>query len=109
MAEMEDKLNAILGDPQMMQQIMSMAQSFGSKDSAAPPSRQEVLPGMDPGMLQKMASLASQSSIDQREQALLGALAAYLSRDRITRLEKAMRAARLAKVASVALGAKSAL
>ena len=29
MAEMEDRLNAILGNPQMMQQIMSMAQTLG--------------------------------------------------------------------------------
>ena len=53
--------------------------------------------------IQKISGLAQKSSIDKREQALLRALGAYLSRDRIGKLEKAMRAAKIAKIASSAL------
>ena len=39
MDEMQNKLNAILGNPQMMQQIMSMAQAMDQEqpESPAPP------------------------------------------------------------------------
>lgn len=106
MGEMEDKIGAILNNPQMMQQIMSMAQAFGSQQSGPAPEPEPAapMPQLDLGMIQKISGLAQQSSIDKREQALLGALKAYLSIERITKLEKAMRAAKLAKLASTALG-----
>lgn len=105
MEELQDKLGAILNDPQMMQQIMSLAKSMGNP--APQPQKSEPtpsLPEIDPGMLRKITSLASQSGIDREQQALLKALSPYLNRDRITRLERAMRAARTAKLASGLLG-----
>ena len=106
MDEMEDKLGAILNNPQMMQQIMSMAQAFGSQQQDSQPLSESFpsLPVADLGLIQKISGLARQSSIDKREQALLGALREYLSHDRITKLEKAMRAAKMAKLAASALG-----
>lgn len=108
MNEMEDKLGAILNNPQMMQQIMSLANSFSAQQDGPPPPRkeepQDIMPQFDLGMLQRVSSLARQSGIDKREQSLLRALEAYLSSDRIVKLEKAMRAAKMAKLASVALG-----
>ena len=105
MDEMEDKIGSILNNPQMMQQIMSMAQAIGSQQAKPEaPQRQEAFPEIDLAMVQKLSGLARQSSIDQREQALLRALGSYLSNDRIGRLEKAMRAAKMAKLASAALG-----
>ncbi len=100
---LEEKLNSILNDPKMMQQLMSMAQSLGAnanQDSPGPQSKSEI----DPAMLQQFVGLARQSGIDEQQQALLKALCPYLSRDRITKLEKAMRAAKMARIASVALG-----
>lgn len=100
---LEEKLNSILNDPKMMQQLMSMAQSLGAnanQDPPGPPSKPEI----DPAMLQQFVGLARQSGIDEQQQALLKALCPYLSRDRITKLEKAMRAAKMARIASVALG-----
>ncbi len=100
---MEEKLNSILGNPQMMQQIMSMAQSLGQSQPEAlkqePPPRQNTGMGMDPAMLQKMLSIAQQSGIDKNQQNLLNALTPYLNRDRIGKLEKAMRAAKIATLA----------
>ncbi len=105
MDEMEDKLGAILNNPQMMQQIMAMAQSMGGPQEAPrqelPPQNQ---PNIDLGLVQKLSGLASQSGIDQRERALLGALQAYLTGDRVARLERAMRAAKMAKLATAMIG-----
>ena len=114
MAEMDDKLNAILGNPQMMQQIMSMAQMLqqsGPEQQDAPPPppppSQMGTPGLDAASIQKLLTIARQSGIDKHQQALLNALCPYLSRDRIAKLERAMRAAKLSALASSALGANS--
>lgn len=107
MEGMEDKLGVILSNPQMMQQIMSMAQSLsGAQDQPAPVRNDPpvpVMPDFDPAMLQKIMSIAGNLRVDQNQQALLSALRPYLSAYRIQKLEKAMRAAKLATAASSAL------
>lgn len=106
MEGLEDKLNAVLSNPQMMQQLMAMAQSLGAGPAPAPepPREQMQMPNIDLGMLQKFSGMAKQSAIDKNQQSLLHALSPYLSDDRIGRLEKAMRAAKMAKFASAFLG-----
>ena len=37
MDELEDKIGAVLGNPQLMQQIMSMAQALGQSSPEPPP------------------------------------------------------------------------
>ena len=109
MDELEEKLGNILSNPQMMQQIMSMAQSMGMQNSGKQdsPARQEsAFPDIDIATIQKISGLAQKSNIDKREQALLRALGAYLSKDRIGKLEKAMRAAKIAKFASASINLK---
>ena len=105
MEGMEEKLNAILGNPQMMQQIMSMAQAMGQQEEQKPepPPPQNNSPGLDLAMIQKLSGIARQSGIDKNQQNLLRALGPYLSRERITKLERAMRAAKIAGIASTAL------
>ena len=104
MAEMEEKLNSILSDPNMMQKIMSMAQALDSSNQTDTPNRQDSpFPDIDPAMVQRLTGLARQSGIDKREQSLLRALDGYLSKERVNRLEKAMRAAKMAKIATSAL------
>ncbi|MBQ9929469.1 MAG: hypothetical protein IJO72_01605 [Oscillospiraceae bacterium] len=106
MEGMEDKLNAILGNPQMMQQIMAMAQAMGQQNEEPkpePPPQQSSAPGLDMAMIQKLGNIARQSGIDKNQQNLLRALSPYLSRERIVKLEKAMRAAKIAGIASTAL------
>lgn len=112
MDDLEEKLGAILNNPQMMQNIMSMAQSMGSQNPGkpeSPPRQENSFPEIDMATLQKISGLAQKSSIDQREQALLRALGAYLSKERINKLEKAMRAAKIAKIASSALSQRGAV
>lgn len=106
MDNMEEKLGAILSNPQMMEQIMSMASALGSaQQSPLPPEPPApAMPQIDMGMLQKLSGLAGQAGIDQDQQTLLRALSPYLSRDRISRLERAMRAAKTARLATDLLG-----
>lgn len=106
MDQMEDKLGAILNNPQLMGQIMSMAQSLGQSQQPAPPPREEPvsLPNFDPSMIKTLSSLAGQSAVDGNQQALLSALHPYLSHRKVEKLEKAMRAAKMARMASGFLG-----
>lgn len=110
MEQMEDKLNSILGNPEMMRQIMSMAQSLGgTSPSPAPPKetpRQEnsIMPELDMASIQKLMTFAQQTNIDPNQRNLLKALNPFLPQDRIRKLEKAMRAAKLANLAGSALG-----
>ena len=104
MDNLEEKLGAILSDPDMMQKIQAMAQSLG-QGTAAPPSPQpSPVPAFDPALLQKLSGLAGQTGIDKNQQALLQALCPYISQIKVTKLEKAMRAAKMARVASGFLG-----
>ena len=116
MGEMEDKLSAILNNPQMMSQIMSMAQAMGansSNDAPPQPQPQPSVPkppapapslSIDPMMLQKLSGFAGQGAINKEQQALLKALSPFLQKDRLGKLERAMRAAKIARYASSALG-----
>lgn len=111
MDDMQSQMNAILGNPEMMQKIMAMAQSLGqsqpSKQDNAPPKQEAAgfsVPDIDISMLQKLSGLAGQSNIDSNQRTLLKALIPYLSGERISKLEKAMRAAKMANMASAFLG-----
>lgn len=103
MDDMEQKLGTILNDPKLMQQIMSMAKAL-EQGSAEQPQEAPPFPEIDPGMLQKLTGFASQGKIDQQQRALLSALGPYLSQERVSKLEKAMRAQKMARMASVFLG-----
>lgn len=111
MSEMEDQLGAILGNPQMMEKIMSLAQSIGQPDPPpptgkpdAPPGKPEKSPppGVDPdlAMVKALTGFARNSGIDKNQRALLDALCPYISKEKRQKLENAMRAAKMAQQAS---------
>lgn len=108
MGELEDKLASVMNDPAMMQKIMSLAQSLGSSQPQQEPVQQKQeappLPDIDLSMLQKLSGFARQSGIDKNQQTLLHALTPYISRQRVARLERAMRAAKMAGLATNLLG-----
>lgn len=118
MDDLESKMGAILGNPEAMQKIMALAQSL-SKDppkeqqqKQEPPKQNQELSGLLPAgidlsMIQRLSGFAKQSGIDNNEQTLLKALGPYLSRERIAKLEKAMRAAKMARMATSLLGASA--
>lgn len=109
MSELEEKLGSVLSNPQLMQQIMTLAQSLGGAPQPEPPKVQETpaqqLPNLDPKLLQSLAGIAGNGGMDQNQQALLHALSPYLSQERVSKLERAMRAARMAGAASAFLNA----
>lgn len=113
MDDFQAQLGAILGNPEMMSQIMNMAQQLGNATQEAPPPPsvppEAPLENLDVAAIAKVAGLAGQAGIDRNQQALLGALNPYLSQDRIRRLEKAMRAAKIAGIASTVLGSSGIL
>ena len=112
MSEMEEKLGQILSNPQMMQQIMSLAQAMNAsqpqKQEPPPPPKppqptMPAIPDIDPNLLRSLSSMTRQGGIDQNQQALLKALSPYLSQSRVNKLERAMRAAKMAGLASAFL------
>ena len=102
MSSLEETLSQVLGNPQMMQQIMTLAQSLGQQDqSASPPSQSPPPPVFPDGAtVQKLVGLAGMTGVDKDQQALLRALGPYISRERRGKLERAMRAAKMAAAAS---------
>lgn len=105
MEEMEDKLSSILSNPQMMQQIMTMAQALGQQNPSKEENESAPHSNIDPRLLSQISSFAGQNNTSKEEQALLHALSPYLRRDRIVKLEKAMRAAKMARFATGFLNA----
>ena len=102
MDELENKLGAILNNPEMMEKIMSLAQNMGQsgQKSEAAASQPEV----DISMIQKLSGLAGQGNIDKNQRNLLNALRPYVSTTRISKLERAMRAAKMANMAGILTG-----
>lgn len=119
MAQWEEQLNQILGDPQAMGQIMSLAQSLSGKqeehqegppdqaegsETAPPPGEEEPSPlsalaGLDPKLLQMgMGLLSEYSAQDDKKTALLAALKPFLKPERQEKMDQAVRIARLTRV-----------
>ena len=102
MSELEEKLGQVLANPQMMQQIMSLAQTLGKNTQDKAPEPEKQMP--DVSMIQNLAGLVGSTGVDPNQKALLRALTPYVSRDRVHKLERAMEAARMAQLASGLLG-----
>lgn len=107
MSELEERLNALISNPQLMQQIASMAQSMSGQSHGETQEHKEPapVPVMDPKLLQTMAQTVSQTAADGNQQALLQALSPFVSGYRLQKLERAMQAAKLAGAASAFLSA----
>lgn len=115
MSEWEEKLGAILGNPQAMSQIMSLAQSLGaSSQSSAPPSEAEApapspmtaMDGLDPRLLTMASRILSEyNSHEDGRTALLDALRPFVKPQRYAKLDKAIQIARLSRLIRVALEA----
>ena len=98
MDEWEEKIGAVLGNPELMGKIMNLAQSMGGSEPAAAPQE----PGFDMpdlGMVQKAMGLASGFRMDPKLKTLIQALQPFVSAHRLQKLEKALQTARLARFA----------
>lgn len=107
MSELEERLSALMSNPQLMQQIASMAQAMGGQSHSEPTEQKELpsAPAPDPKLLQALAQTFGQTSADSNQQALLQALSPFISGYRLQKLERAMQAAKLAGAASAFLSA----
>ena len=120
MAEFDDKLNSILGNPDAMSQLMQLAQSLsgsGPEPSSAPPppppqqtaaptptgggdlfsSLSSLAGGMDPKFLSRLLPLIQElgGQRDSNARALLYALRPYLKEEKQDKVERALQLARL--------------
>ena len=122
MAQWEEQLNQILGDPQAMKQITALAQSLSGKQeensdpsaepgTETPPSEEPSAPSplsalsdLDPKLLQMgMGILSEYSAQDDQKTALLTALKPFLKPSRQEKMDQAVRIARLTRVIRTAL------
>lgn len=116
MAQWEEKLGAILNDPQAMSQIMSIARSLGgtqeqesepAEASAAPnvPAEPSApAPELDPKVMEVgMRALAAWQEPGDSRSALLQALRPLMKEERRSKVDKAIQITRLSKVVRVVL------
>lgn len=118
MSDFEDKLQSILGNPEAMGQIMSIAQSISgvSHEDGAPSDKEpeppapssgdpfSMLGSLDPRLLQLgMRLLSEYNSEDDGKTALLTALQPFVRQERYAKVDKAIQIAKLARVIRVAL------
>lgn len=116
MGEFEEKLNAILSNPEAMAQVASLAQSLGQQQpQESPPAQQQSSPpssgaesglGLDPALLQKVLPLLTElndNRADERAQ-LLYALRPFLKESRRDKVDQALRAARILHLGKRFLG-----
>lgn len=115
MAELDEKLNALLSDPNSMSQIMQLAQQLsgsmgGGADSSAPPPTQQPAPqpmpqpaqsvpplgGLDPQVVARFLPLLQEySRSNSQTMQLLYALRPFLKESKQDKVERAARLARL--------------
>ena len=116
MAEFEEKLNAILGDPSAMGQIMSLARSLSGDNGTEPqpeererqsqPDISDLLGGVDPNLIQAgLRFLSEDRGGGDRNTALLEALRPFLKEERRGRLDRAREILKVARLVRVAMDA----
>lgn len=115
MAQFEEKLGAILNDPQTMSRILSIAQSLdGGKSEAeqdpvvepATEPAETAGPGLDVDprlMAAGMQALSAWQGPDDSRTALLQSLRPFVGPERCGKLDKAVRITKLSKVVRAAL------
>ena len=111
MEDLSQMVQGVLSNPELMQQIMGMAQALGGppqKEGDAPKKDPdpEPMPGPDLSGLGELTKLLNRGNIDSHQQALLTALGPYLSDSHIGKLRRAMQAAAMADLAAGVLGTR---
>ncbi len=103
MAEFEEKLQSILGNPELMGQIMSMAGSMNQQLPPPPPPQPSTGLPFDPGAMAGMMQMLKATQLEPKQRQLIQALRGFVPDDRLVRLEKAMQASLIARFASTAM------
>ena len=103
MAEFEEKLQSILGNPELMGQIMSMAGAMNQQPPPPPPPPQNAGLPFDPSAMAGMMQMLKATQLEPKQRQLIQALRGFVPDDRLVRLEKAMQASLIARFASTAM------
>lgn len=103
MAEFEEKLQSILGNPELMGQIMSMAGAMNQQPPPPPPPPQNTGLPFDPSAMAGMMQMLKATQLEPKQRQLLQALRGFVPDDRLVRLEKAMQASLIARFASTTM------
>ena len=108
MSEIEDRLNAVLSNPEEMSRIAAMAQKLMGNlpsENAAPAAPEPPSGGLLGGLAGSLPGLLSRLTSGQNgngKKQLADALAPYLSADRARRLSRALRIGAAARIALAA-------
>lgn len=119
MGQWEEKLGAILNNPQAMSQIMSIAQSLGgdqppeqtpqgegedTQPTEVPSSPTEDAPALDPAVMEAgLRALSVWQDRSDPRSTLLQALRPFLREERQAKVDKAVRIVRMSKAVRAAL------
>ncbi|MEG1578026.1 MAG: hypothetical protein RRY64_00070 [Oscillospiraceae bacterium] len=122
MSEFEDKLGAILNNPDAMGQIANLAKSFGSGGGAAVPADMSESPeasaevptagsdlfsalgSLDPRIIQTAMKLFTEYSTgDEKKVALLSALRPFVKEERYAKVDRAIQVAKLSRMIRMGL------
>ena len=105
MEEFDEKLQSILGNPELMGQIMTMAGAMNQQQQPPPPPPPQSPAGLPfaPGAMAGMMQMLKATQLEPRQRQLIQALRGFVPDDRLVRLEKAMQASLIAKFASAAM------
>ena len=101
MADLQDTIRQIMGDPEAMRQVQSLGEQLGLSGSApAKPAPPENPPGNAEMMsaLTKLAPLMNSSAPNDEITALLNALRPFLSGEKLERLSRAQKLTRLIRL-----------
>lgn len=110
MADFSELLGQVMSNPQMMNQLASMAQSLGLQGNSPPPtattpqnmSMQESSP--DPRVLmQNLMQMTKNMGGNERQLALIQALKPFVSSERARKLDRAIQIAQMSRLAEQAL------
>lgn len=105
MDELESRISSVLGDPEQMEKITKLAQSFmaGTGNKTAQ-SNIDANTMPDADMIKRIAHLMSLSGEKGNgETAMLEAISPYLSDKRRGKMEKALKIAKLVRLAKLAV------
>ena len=109
MAELDEKLNALLSDPAKMAQVMQLAQQLsGSMGPASPPPQPTAASSLSDGpdmaaMMRFLPLLQDLSHPNRQTEQLFSALRPFLKAEKQDNIPKAIRLARLIHIGKKAL------
>ena len=109
MSELDEKLNALLSDPDKMAQVMQLAQQLSGSMGAAssPPPQQAPTAGMGgldmAAMMRFLPLLQELNHPNQQAEQLLNSLRPFLKLEKQENIPKAIRLARLIHIGKKAL------